>query len=74
MRRARDTLEAADGLLLAPVGPGGVWRAFRDLRAGVSGAGGDGARATFLTALAADGSIAADATAATVLVLGYHVD
>lgn len=73
MRRARATLEAADGLLLAPVGDGGVWQAFRDLRRGVGSMVGDGARATFVTALAADGSIATDAGAAAVLVLGYHL-
>lgn len=71
MRHARTTLESSDGILVARVGPGGVWEAFRDLRAGLATAG--DVRASFLTALTEEGEIATEASAAALLVLGYRV-
>ena len=57
---------------MAPVGTDGVWQAFRKLRAGLAAEAGPDARAAFVTALAADGSITHDALEAAVLVLGYR--
>jgi hypothetical protein len=74
--RTLESIEAAHGLVLAPVDEAGPWQAVRVLRTAMQGLRADGwsPEGVFLTALDNDGRLlpAHDANAA-LLILGYRL-
>ena len=64
----------SDGILVAPVGAGGLWEAFRELRGAMRGVAGSGrVQTSFISALAPDGSPATSSSGTAVLIAGYRV-
>lgn len=74
--RTLESIEAADGLVLAPVDEAGPWQAVRVLRTAMQGLRADGwsPESVFLAALDDDGRmLPAHDAAVAVLILGYRL-